>query len=257
MAVTRSTKTSPKEERRRPFATNDTSAVRRAADRLRDIILSKPVGAYLGSQDALLKLLGVGKVTLHQTARILEHEALLEVKRGVHGGYFRARPDIDLVRRAISIYLHAKDVRQADYQGIARAVSAELMRQAVLSTNSEAWQKLKKLERSVSNPNSLTDSMLNNETISEFFDILYELAANPLGEMILRVSARLSSPEPASETLANDEAKWQYHKLRLQMVRALLDRDGEYADILSKRLSAFLESQSLRAGRRQGAAAKQ
>lgn len=232
-----------KTTRSRPFGDNDTSAVRRAADRLRDIILSKPVGAYLGSQDDLLELLGVGKVTLQQTARLLEHEALLEVRRGVHGGYFRSRPDVSLVTRAVSIYLHTKNVKPSDHQGVTRAISSELMRQATVSDNQVAWQKLRTLERRVAQPRSLEKSMLNVEIMSEFFDILYELADNPLGELIMRVNARLFFSKPASETLMSEEAKWQYHRYRLQMVRALLDRDAEYADLLANRFSAFMLDQ--------------
>jgi DNA-binding FadR family transcriptional regulator len=241
MTTNETAKTKRAASRSRPFSETDTSAVRRAADLLREIILSKPVGTHLGSQEDLLKLLGIGKVTLQQTARVLEHEALLEVRRGVHGGYFRSRPDIGLVTRSVEIYLHAKDVKPSDHQAITRAISAELMRQAVHSRNDAAWKKLEALERQVSDARSLDESLLNFEAISQFFDILYELADNPLGEMIMRVNARLFSSQSLALTLKSDDAKWAYHRIRLRMIRALLDRDADYADLLAKRFSAFMD----------------
>lgn len=227
----------------------DTSAVRRAADQLRAMILSKPEGAYLGSQGDLLEMLGVGKVTLQQTARLLEHEALIEVRRGVHGGYFKSRPDINLVTHAASLYLHAKPSRPGNYHGIARAISTELMSQATRSGNQPAWDRLAALEQRVAEPASLDQSMIESGNIAEFFDILYVLADNPLGEMFMRVNARLFFGTPTSELLLTDEAKWRYHKLRLQMVRALLDRDADYARLLADRLFGFMIGQTAQAPR--------
>src|SRR5690606_26970636 len=84
------------------------SGARVIADRLREHILSQPEDAYLGSEDDLARLLNIGRHTLRQSARLLEQQQLLKVKRGVGGGYYGARPDIDVVADASATYLRAR-----------------------------------------------------------------------------------------------------------------------------------------------------
>ncbi|HMO67746.1 MAG TPA: GntR family transcriptional regulator, partial [Novosphingobium sp.] len=56
------------------------------AARLREIIFAHEAGEQIGSLPELAKALGVGIVTVQQAARVLEHEGLLEVRRGPGGG---------------------------------------------------------------------------------------------------------------------------------------------------------------------------
>jgi len=59
-----------------------------AAARLREMIFAHEDGAYLGSQGEIMERLGVARVTLQQTARLLEQEQLLRVQRDETSFYY-------------------------------------------------------------------------------------------------------------------------------------------------------------------------
>jgi GntR family transcriptional regulator, transcriptional repressor for pyruvate dehydrogenase complex len=79
--------------------------VQQAAERLRDMVFAVPAGTRLGALPELARKLGVGIVTVQQAARVLEHEGLLEVRRGPGGGYYGQRPDDATLERAIAAYM--------------------------------------------------------------------------------------------------------------------------------------------------------
>ena len=73
-----------------------------AVEALRERIFATPDGELIGSLPELAKALGVGIVTIQQAARILEHEGLLEVRRGPGGGYYGRRPDAATLERSLA-----------------------------------------------------------------------------------------------------------------------------------------------------------
>src|SRR6202007_308871 len=79
--------------------------VQGTAAKLREMILSREPDACVGSLHEVAQQLGVGVVTVQQAARILEHEGLLEVRRGPGGGYYGKRPDEAALERSMAAYL--------------------------------------------------------------------------------------------------------------------------------------------------------
>jgi DNA-binding FadR family transcriptional regulator len=79
--------------------------VANTANQLRDLILSTDPDTQIGSLTELAKRFSVGIVTVQQAARILEHEGLLQVKRGPGGGYYGVRPDDATLERIFASYL--------------------------------------------------------------------------------------------------------------------------------------------------------
>src|ERR1700744_3210216 len=78
--------------------------------RLRDLALATPEGEFLGSEDALVETLEVSRSTVRQSARLLEREGILQVRRGLNGGYFAGRASLRTVEAAVSGYLHNLDM---------------------------------------------------------------------------------------------------------------------------------------------------
>lgn len=62
-------------------------------------------GTFLGSEDELIERYGVSRPTLRQAARIVEHEQLITVRRGVNGGFFTRLPTAEAVARVASVFL--------------------------------------------------------------------------------------------------------------------------------------------------------
>src|SRR3984893_457690 len=79
--------------------------VKVTAAKMREMILANEPDAPLGSLREMSKGLGVGIVTIQQAARVLEHEGLLQVRRGPGGGYYGTRPDEAALGRLISGFL--------------------------------------------------------------------------------------------------------------------------------------------------------
>ena len=57
-----------------------------AAEALREMVFAAEPDSRIGSLPDLARRLGVGIGTVQQAARVLEHEGLLEVRRGPGGG---------------------------------------------------------------------------------------------------------------------------------------------------------------------------
>ena len=90
------------------------TAVSATVDMLRDEILQRDDGEWLGWEDDLVERLGVSRPTLRQAARLLEAEELLVVKRGTNGGLFARRPTTDAVARMASVFLRSEGTTVLD-----------------------------------------------------------------------------------------------------------------------------------------------
>lgn len=87
------------------------SAARQAADQLAEDILAHEGDEDewpLGSEDELMKVLGVGRPTIRQAARLLEQQQLVVVRRGINGGVFGRRPSGDGVTLAARVFLQSE-----------------------------------------------------------------------------------------------------------------------------------------------------
>jgi GntR family transcriptional repressor for pyruvate dehydrogenase complex len=93
------------------------SAARQAADALGDEILGHDGDETewsLGSENDLMELLGIGRPTLRQAARLLEQQQLLVVKRGINGGFFGRRPSAEGITANARVFLRSQQTSFAD-----------------------------------------------------------------------------------------------------------------------------------------------
>lgn len=121
------------------------SAPRETADILREEILSKESdGAewLLGSEDDMIKMLGVSRPTLRQAARMLEQEQLLVVRRGIGGGLFGRRPTADAVSHTASVYLRSQGATYRDLIGTQLLLATECARLAAANPDRQAREEL-------------------------------------------------------------------------------------------------------------------
>ena len=98
-------------------------------------------GGLLGNEEALVETLGVSRATVRQAARLLEREGLLRVRRGLNGGYFAARPNLNTVEAAVSAYLDTLDMDAQDVTVIASILWVEVLRKAA-SLRTEAAREM-------------------------------------------------------------------------------------------------------------------
>src|SRR5579862_9887852 len=125
------------------------SSIDDAAARLRKIALSAEAGALLGGEESLQAQLGVSRTTIRQVARLLEREGLLRVRRGINGGYFGARPDVNTIEMAVSAYLATLDMDAEDVTAVASVLWVEVIRKAAGAKSHEAKDLVERFHRKV------------------------------------------------------------------------------------------------------------
>ena len=82
-------------------------------------------GDLFGSEVELIARYGVSRAVFREAVRLLEHDGVAEMRRGLHGGLFILQPDSQPVARAMAVYLDFEQVepRQLDDARLAIEVS--------------------------------------------------------------------------------------------------------------------------------------
>ena len=96
---------------RRPKPQKDpalSAALRQAVEALREESLQCAEGELIGSEDDLLARHKVSRPTLRQAAALVASEQLLQVRRGVGGGYIARRPTGRAVTHMAAIFLRSR-----------------------------------------------------------------------------------------------------------------------------------------------------
>src|ERR1700748_131872 len=105
------------------------SLVQQAVDALRRAVLEAPgPDVFLGSEEQLIAALGVSRPTFRQAAKLLRHENLLTIKRGMGGGFFTRSPSADAVSRMAAIFLDAQGTGMRQINDVVGPLQAEAAR---------------------------------------------------------------------------------------------------------------------------------
>jgi GntR family transcriptional regulator, transcriptional repressor for pyruvate dehydrogenase complex len=211
----------------------------RAITRLRELILAREPGAQIGSLNEVGALLGVGIVTVQQAARVLEHEGLLEVRRGPGGGYYGARPDDAALERALATYLRVHCSVRNESREILTLIDCEMAAAAALCRDESlrsALQALGDRLGTCDTPGSRVDWEMQVRAL------VFKMVRRPLFELISRVAAQVyddASAQPVYEGEAG-VAAWRLERGRV--VDAILKQDQELARFEAERHRSSLLS---------------
>jgi DNA-binding FadR family transcriptional regulator len=99
----------------------------------------------LGSEGQLRLKFQVSRSILRQVARILEHEQLLFVRRGIKGGYYSRCPSIANAASVAALYLRAHRATICEVARMSEVFNVEAARLAALASNEEARDALAEL----------------------------------------------------------------------------------------------------------------
>ncbi len=197
--------------------------VQQAAEALRERIFTRPPGEQIGSLTDLARDLGVGIVTVQQAARILEHEGLLEVRRGPGGGYFGRRPDIATLERTISAYWRSEPASLSEILDMTSLLFNELCAAAACCTDAPLHDELRGIARAIA-------ACQNEDGIGpleeQFQSQLFRMVNRPFFELITRVALRMASSEFGhSGSLAINFGLERWRDSRRVIIDAILRRD--------------------------------
>lgn len=196
------------------------------AEHLRELILEKPSGSYIGSLTEVAEQLGVGIVTVQQTARILEHEGLLTVKRGPGGGYYGTRPNDAALERAFATYMRIHDISYRDAFELSILLDCEIIKSAAQSCDSSHMASIQQLDEQLEQVADADDVI---EFEENFRETLLAIFNKPLLELLSKVAMQLYDIKGDPEVFTQFFGIDQWKQGRQRIIRAILTQDPELA----------------------------
>lgn len=198
--------------------------VARTTNGLRERIFAADPGTFIGSLQDLARTLEVGIVTLQQAARVLEHEGLLEVRRGPGGGYYGTRPDDAALERALHSYMRMNPASYEEALDMTSLLFNELATAAAGCQDEALLAELRKLAEGL---NGLASSEAFGAFEADFQDLLFRMVRRPLFEMLTRVTLNYSATRQTPPIHDFSEGITQWCEGRRRIIGAILANDPE------------------------------
>ncbi|MDE2597890.1 MAG: FadR family transcriptional regulator [Sphingomonadales bacterium] len=222
------------------------SLVGETADALRNRVFAAQPGELIGSLQHLAQQLGVGIVTLQQAARVLEHEGLLEARRGPGGGYYGARPGAEALERAMAAWLRTHPASFEEALDITSLLFIELCAAAALCNDEALHAELAALCERIAPCNTTPE---RGAFEADFQALLFRMVERPLFELLTHVTLAFAQTQSEPLIGVRDDALAEWKAGRRRIVDAILLRDGELARFEAGRSNRRLVLAGL-AGRR-------
>jgi GntR family transcriptional regulator, transcriptional repressor for pyruvate dehydrogenase complex len=215
-----------------PQAETPKQIVPATAERLRVMIFAQEAGTQIGSLADLAQALGVGIVTVQQAARILEHEGLLEVRRGPGGGYFGRRPDIATLERALVGYMRSEPTSRAEVLDMTSLLFNELCAAAANCADAAQHDELRKLASIIG---SSEDEANIGPLEEQLQNQLFRMVNRPFFELLTRVALQIASAGDVERLAGNGFGLPKWKESRRVIIDAILRRDPQLAHFEANR----------------------
>jgi GntR family transcriptional repressor for pyruvate dehydrogenase complex len=199
------------------------SAPDRIADTLRTAALAAGDGAWLGSEETLCARFEVTAPTLRQAARLLEHEEVLKVRRGVRGGYYAHRPKIDTIARVAATWLRGNADVLDESRLLMDALTPLL---AELAMRSPRLDELAEFAQA-SPPDASLESFADRE--SRFVTLLVALADNEPLRLVFAIFFQVGLTVPRRRRVSDRILMEEVEAERIALARALIAGDAATA----------------------------
>ena len=209
-----------------PVQSQKQSVVGTAADKLRDMVFAADDGALIGSLQDLAKSLSVGIVTVQQAARVLEHEGLLEARRGPGGGYYGTRPNGAALERSITAYLRSNPTSYEEALNITSLLFNELVPAAAGCQDATLQAELAALFRRLNQCETDEDC---GEFENDFQDLLFRMVDWPLFKLLTLVTLRVGLTRAPNLLRGDAMAVKRWREGRHRIIAAMLSGDAELA----------------------------
>lgn len=196
------------------------------AERMRERIFAQGEGEQIGSLPDLARDFGVGIVTVQQAARILEHEGLLEVRRGPGGGYYGRRPDAASLERSLAAYMRTEPASWKEALDMTSLLFNELCAAAADCYDSALQDDLRAFAQKLTLIEGDGDVA---ELELEFQDILFRMVNRPLFELLTRVTLRFAQSRPDGPAVRGAFEPGEWKSGRRRIIDAILRQDRELA----------------------------
>ncbi|WP_369818350.1 GntR family transcriptional regulator [Novosphingobium sp. ST904] len=200
--------------------------MRNTAECLRNRIFSLPPGEQIGSLPELAREFGVGIVTVQQAARILEHEGLLEVKRGPGGGYYGRRPGRADLERVLSAYVRSEKSSWREVLDITSLLFNRLCAASARCSDQPLRDELRKVRQHIA---QCADDAQLGPLESGLQETLFRMVDQPLFELLTRVALETSRNTHPDGPMQGMFGLDQWKAGRLKIIDAILEQDPALA----------------------------
>lgn len=204
------------------------------AQKIRSVALSVEPGEYLGSEEKFSRKFGVTGPTLRQAIRLLEHEGVIRIKRGLGGGYFADRPDAKVISGIAASYLRS-NLQSIDEIGLVLQHMLPLVIR--LALRSGRLQEFKPFADASQAATTYRDSIAQQ---SAFIELLWDVGGNAPLKLLHAICFRVGSgleTDPPNELTPGIVSLQQ---LRTECAQALLEHDAGRASELAVRMSRLV-----------------
>lgn len=219
------------------MTTDSETLVARTARALGRMSLDHDEGAFLGAEDDLLKHLAVSRPTLRQAAKIAETDRMIEVRRGIRGGYYAARPDADDAIRMLARFLRLRGTTLTQIMDVARLVSERAAALAAICHDEALREQLREFLGRIDGHDSRA-SMIAAE--NELARTIAAMSGNPAIELVMAIGYSFGMEEEDSPLFRDSHERQAMRVLQRNLVTAILDRDPEIAVLMMRRRRAAM-----------------
>jgi len=212
------------------------SLVREAVDALRRRILASPeIDRFLGSEEQLLTALGISRPTFRQAARLLEHEQLLKIKRGIGGGFFAQPPSADAVTRLASIFLSSQGTTLLQLHDASAPMMIEAARLVAGNPSVSIRRRLLDFLKTHASAEPGADAKTRLRMVLEFEQMVGKLSGNSAVELMLSVMRDLVRDPRYGDFRVNEERLAAYADFSQRLAQAVADGDVDMAVLITTR----------------------
>jgi DNA-binding FadR family transcriptional regulator len=212
------------------------SVMRRAEQVLRSRILQCGDGEFLGSEAQLIESLGVSRPTFRQVAKLLERDLLLEIRRGVGGGYYACNPSIQAVAQAASVFLQFEKSTLRHATVATSQLTRELVRLAAQCSEDVSRQRLQHFldadRKALAQGQSLATFI---EAELRFVETLAAMADNPVLELLVTILYQFATPAVGGVIFDDPDFMRTSRGTRIRTAEAVLAGDAELATLMFRR----------------------
>lgn len=212
------------------------SRVEQSVRQLMKMALKAKEGEFLGKEPELLERLATSRGTLRQAAKIVANDQLIEIRRGVNGGFFASRPDARRVTESPALYLRLQGATLNDMVAITGRVVPALVREAVDDSDERGRTQFTALIPTDDVPSTRELLRLERELMGR----LAKLSRNRVFEFLIEFSYTFGEVEESVRLYETERRRIEWHVLHKQLLSAIISGDGELAHFFCKRRFCLL-----------------
>lgn len=208
--------------------------VSRTARELARISMGQDDGSFIGAEEDLLRRLGVSRPTLRQAAKIAENDRLIDVRRGIRGGFYASRPNADDAIRMLARYLRMKGATLSHIMAISRFVSEEAAELAARCPDEGLRRQLRDFAARIDHADTRAALI---EADGEMARLVATMSGNPAIELFMAIGYSFGMDEQGSNLLRDPAQRQQARKLQHDLCMAILSGDADIARLMMRRRS--------------------